>query len=194
MDLNRFLLTGRLVRDCELRYTQSNKAVANFVLAVGRRTNNNGEQETDFLDCVVWNKQAENLSRYTSKGSKVAVDGRLQKRSYQANDGSTRYVVEIVCESITFLDSKPQTDNTNQQVQTRQNSQQYGYNQQQPNNEIYQPQYQSSNQQVIESFNQQQDKTILSNEDFANFGKNMDAKEDDEPFGNYQDDLSDLPF
>lgn len=105
--LNRVVLVGRLTRDPELRYTPNTGiAVATFTLAVDRNfTNRQGEREADFIPIVVWRKPAENCANYLGKGSMVAVDGRLQVRSYE-QDGQRRYVTEVVAEDVRFLDSK----------------------------------------------------------------------------------------
>ena len=102
--LNRIILIGRLTREPELRYTASGLAVANFTLAVDRRVSKDREKETDFIDIVVWQKQAEICANYLGKGRMVAVDGRLQIRSYDDNQGIRRKVAEVVAESVRFLD------------------------------------------------------------------------------------------
>ena len=104
--LNRVVLIGRLTRDVELRYTTSGTAVANFTLAVDRRQGKDQEKATDFIDIVVWSKQAENCAQYIGKGSLVAVEGRLQIRGYSAADGTKRKVAEVVAESVQFLDKR----------------------------------------------------------------------------------------
>ncbi len=107
--MNKVFLIGRLVRDPELRYTSSNIPVATFSLAVNRNfTGQNGERETDFINIAVWRKQAENLQKYCSKGSQIAIDGRIQVRDYEDQNGQKRYVTEVVAESIQFLDTKKQ--------------------------------------------------------------------------------------
>jgi len=99
-------LIGRLTRDPELKYIPSGTPVATFTLAVNRPfTNKMGEREADFVPIVVWRKQAENCANYLSKGSLVAVDGRLQVRSYE-QDGQRRYVTEVVAEDVRFLDGR----------------------------------------------------------------------------------------
>ncbi|HOB34766.1 MAG: single-stranded DNA-binding protein [Firmicutes bacterium] len=104
--LNRVILIGRLTRDPELKYIPSGTPVATFTLAVNRPfTNKMGEREADFVPIVVWRKQAENCANYLSKGSLVAVDGRLQVRSYE-QDGQRRYVTEVVAEDVRFLDGR----------------------------------------------------------------------------------------
>ena len=105
--MNKVFLIGRLTKDPELRYTSTNTAAASFTIAVNRNfTNQNGEREADFINIVVWRKQAENVKQYLTKGSQVAIDGRIQTRSYDANDGSKRYVTEVVADEVTFLGSR----------------------------------------------------------------------------------------
>lgn len=105
--LNRILLIGRLTKDPELRYTPNGVAVASFTLAVDRsRKNAQGEKETDFIPIIVWQKQAENCANYIGKGSLVAVDGRLQVRTYDGKDGQRRWVTEVVAETVRFLDKR----------------------------------------------------------------------------------------
>ncbi len=102
--LNKVILIGRLTREPELRYTPSGTAVAKFTLAVDRRQAKDRERETDFIDIVVWQKQAENCANYLGKGRLVAVDGRLQVRSYEDNQGIRRKAAEVVAENVRFLD------------------------------------------------------------------------------------------
>lgn len=103
--LNRVILIGRLTRDPEVRYTSSNIPVANFTLAVDRsRKNAQGERETDFIDIVLWQKLAELAKQYLTKGRLIAVDGRLQVRTWQTKEGDNRKTYEVVAESFNFLD------------------------------------------------------------------------------------------
>lgn len=103
--LNRVILIGRLAQDPELRYTTSGVAVANFSLAVERPyTSQAGEREVDFIDIVTWRKLAETCANNLQKGRLVAVQGRLQVRSYEANDGTRRRVAEVVADEVRFLD------------------------------------------------------------------------------------------
>lgn len=105
--MNRIFLIGRLTRDPELRYVPSGQPVANFTLAVDRPfKNSQGERDTDFIDIVAWRKSAELATQYLSKGRLVAVEGRLQIRSYEAQDGTRRKVAEVVTDRIQFLDRK----------------------------------------------------------------------------------------
>ncbi len=105
--LNRVILIGRLTRDPELRYVPSGQPVASFTLAVDRPfTNQAGERETDFIDIVAWRKLADQVSQHLSKGRLVAVEGRLQIRSYETQAGQKRKVAEIVADAVRFLDRK----------------------------------------------------------------------------------------
>lgn len=107
--LNRIVLVGRLAKDPELRYTPSGKAVASFTVAVGRRfANQQGERETDFIDTVVWGKLAETVANHLQKGRMVGVEGRLQIRSYETQDGQKRRVAEVIADNVSFLD-KPKS-------------------------------------------------------------------------------------
>lgn len=103
--LNRVVLIGRLVRDPELRYTPSGAAVANFTIAVDRPfTNKQGTKETDFIDIVSWQKLAETVANNLGKGRLVAVEGRLQVRSYETQEGQKRKAAEVVADNVRFLD------------------------------------------------------------------------------------------
>ncbi|EAD4693070.1 single-stranded DNA-binding protein [Listeria monocytogenes] len=105
--MNRVVLVGRLTKDPDLRYTPAGAAVATFTLAVNRTfTNQQGEREADFINCVVWRKPAENVANFLKKGSLAGVDGRVQTRNYEGNDGKRVYVTEIVAESVQFLEPK----------------------------------------------------------------------------------------
>ncbi len=108
---NRVILIGRLTKDPELRYTTNGVAVATFTLAVNRNYKNaQGEKETDFIPCVAFRQLAELCANYLSKGKLAALEGRLQIRSYEAQDGQKRYVTEIVADDVRFLSPK---DNNN---------------------------------------------------------------------------------
>lgn len=103
--MNRIILIGRLVRDVELRYTRNGLPVGRFTLAVDRPfTTQDGERETDFIDIVVWRKQAENCAQFLGKGRLVAVEGRLQIRSYDDQNGIRRKAAEVVADQVKFLD------------------------------------------------------------------------------------------
>lgn len=105
--MNKAILIGRLTKDPELRTTPTGRNVCQFSVAVSRNfTNANGEREADFINCVVWDKQAKNLVKYQKKGNQIAVEGRIQTRNYDDKDGKKVYVTEILASNISFLDSK----------------------------------------------------------------------------------------
>jgi single-strand DNA-binding protein len=105
--MNRVILVGRLTKDPDLKYTANSVAVATFTLAVNRPfTKEGGEREADFINCVVWRKPAENVANYLKKGSLAGVDGRIQTRNYEGQDGKRVYVTEVQAESVQFLDTK----------------------------------------------------------------------------------------
>ncbi|PHV56360.1 single-stranded DNA-binding protein [Streptococcus macedonicus] len=105
--INNVVLVGRMTRDAELRYTPSNQAVATFTLAVNRNfKNQNGEREADFINCVIWRQQAENLSNWAKKGTLIGVTGRIQTRNYENQQGQRVYVTEIVADDFQILESR----------------------------------------------------------------------------------------
>lgn len=114
--INRVVLVGRLTKDPEFRTTPSGVDVATFTLAVNRNfKSKNGEQQADFINCVVFRKQAENVNNYLNKGSLAGIDGRLQSRSYENKEGQRVFVTEVVCDSVQFLEPKnTQASNNNQ--------------------------------------------------------------------------------
>lgn len=110
--MNTVQLVGRLTRDIELKFTASGTATGSFNLAVNRNfTNQQGEREADFINCVIWRKAAENLANWTRKGSLIAIDGRLQTRSYDNKHGQKVYVTEVVVNNFDLLESKETTNN-----------------------------------------------------------------------------------
>nr|WP_120229079.1 single-stranded DNA-binding protein [Listeria monocytogenes] len=159
--MNRVVLVGRLTKDPDLRYTPAGAAVATFTLAVNRTfTNQQGEREADFINCVVWRKPAENVANFLKKGSLTGVDGRVQTRNYEGNDGKRVYVTEIVAESVQFLEPKQNavegsTPNNNQNEASYSNNNKNGS-------------YRASSSQNSDSF--------------ANEGKPIDISDDDLPF------------
>ncbi|MFA1819651.1 single-stranded DNA-binding protein [Virgibacillus oceani] len=170
--LNRVVLVGRLTRDPDLRYTANGTAVANFTVASDRPfTNQQGERETDFVNCVTWRRQAENLANYMKKGSMIGVDGRVQTRRYDNQEGKTVFVTEILAENIQFLESKGSSQNRGGEEPSgfQQNRNQ---NQYQPN----QNQNQSQNQNQNPSQNQNQENP------FSSSGDPIDISDDDLPF------------
>lgn len=111
--MNKTILVGNLTKDPELTTTNNGIAVCRFTLAVSRRfIGANGERETDFLNIVVWRSQAENCNKYLKKGSKCAVVGSVQTRSYDAQDGTKRYITEIIADEVEFLSTKNKSEET----------------------------------------------------------------------------------
>lgn len=115
--MNKVVLIGRLTKDPELRFTPgSGKAVATFTVAVDRRFTRDGQKEADFIPIVVWGKQAESTANYMSKGKLIGIAGRIQTRSYEAKDGTKKYITEVVAEEVQFLEwgDKTQKGNNSQ--------------------------------------------------------------------------------
>lgn len=140
--INRAVVCGRLVRDPELRRTQNGTPVTSFTLAVNRTFKNaDGQQEADFLNCVAWNKTAEIVDQYCSKGNLVGVEGRLQSRSYQDNQGNNRTVVEIIADQVQFMQSK---DSSNHPAETMAQASKKYYGRNRVTNSIYPDQMGSS--------------------------------------------------
>lgn len=104
--INRVVLVGRLTKDPELRKTQNGTSVVSYTLAVSRRTQNPGQPEADFIGCVAWNKTADLMAQYLHKGSLIGVEGRIQTRNYDNQQGQRVYVTEVVTDSVQFLEPK----------------------------------------------------------------------------------------
>ena len=113
--MNKVFLIGRLSRDPELRHTTSGMPVCQINVAISRPVGQGKEPETDFINVVVWNKQAENVSKYLAKGRQIAIEGRIQTRNYDNNEGKRVYVTEVIASNVEFLGSaNDQTRNTQQ--------------------------------------------------------------------------------
>lgn len=154
--INRVILVGRLTKDPEFRTTPNGVDIANFTLAVNRNfTNAKGERDCDFINVVVFRKQAENVNNYLSKGRLAGVDGRIQSRSYENNEGKRVFVTEVVADNVQFLEPK---GNNNQQN----NQQNNGY------------------QQTGQA--QQNKQTPMGDNPFANANGPIDVSDDDLPF------------
>lgn len=170
--INRVVLVGRLTKEPEYRVTPSGVQVATFTLAINRTfTNQNGERQADFINCVVFRTPAENVNKYLNKGNLAGIEGRLQSRSYENNEGKRVYVTEVVCDSVQFLEPK----SNNQQQSNYQPSQ---YNQQQG---YHQQNYQQSNNYQQPQNNQYQAPQQQHNP-FTNANGPIDIKDDDLPF------------
>ena len=157
--MNKVILIGRLTKDPELRYTSSNVPTASFSLAVDRNfTNQNGEREADFINIVVWRKQAENCKNYLSKGSQVAVEGRIQTRNYDGQDGKKVYVTEVVADNVQFLGTRG-SNNSNAQVAFNDEATPYDFAQ-----------------------DAEPATTDVSSDPFADFGASIEISDDELPF------------
>lgn len=120
--LNRVVLTGRLTRDPELRYTGSGTAICSFTVAVDRQfRNQNGDRDADFISCVVWRKSAENFANFTHKGSLVGIDGRLSTRNYENNQGQRVYVTEVTVDNFALLEPRSSNQGNNGGFNNNQN-------------------------------------------------------------------------
>ena len=171
--MNRVVLVGRLTKDPELRYTPNGVPVATFTLAVNRTfSNQKGEREADFINCVIWRKPAENVANYLKKGSLAGVDGRIQTRNYEGQDGKRVYVTEVQAESVQFLE--PRSSSAGERNEGGSYGNQRSYN----NDNSYDNQFeQNSNQ------NQRNNNfTRVDDDPFANDGKTIDISDDDLPF------------
>ena len=158
--MNKVILIGRL------RYTGSNRAVTQITVAVNRTfTNQNGEREADFINVVIWDKQAENVAKYLTKGRLVAVEGRIQTRNYDNNEGKKVYVTEVVALSVQFLESKGSNTNVNNSSNPFDNMVDT------PN--TYAP---------IDEPSKQNETVDVSKDPFESFGQSIDLSDDDLPF------------
>jgi len=118
--MNKIILMGRLVRDPEVRYTNSGKVVCQFTLAVDRPySGQDGQREADFIPVVIWGKSAETAGNNVKKGQRLLVDGRLQIRSYDANDGNKRWVTEVIADHFEFVERKENVSNPQENVATK---------------------------------------------------------------------------
>ena len=171
--MNKVILIGRLTRDPELRTTAGNLSVATFSLAVSRpyTPQNGGDAGADFINCVVWRRQAENLARYCHKGSQIAVEGRIQSRNYTAQDGTKRYVTEVLVDNLTFLGSR--SDNQNSAVAAPQDN--FGGNN-------YPANFANDNNYTTPVDVANVPTTDISEDPFKDFGEEITLSDDDLPF------------
>ncbi|MCD2257153.1 single-stranded DNA-binding protein [Agrilactobacillus fermenti] len=167
--INRVVLVGRLTRDIELRYTNSGAAVASFTVAVNRQfTNASGEREADFINCVIWRKAAENFANFTKKGSLVGIDGRIQTRSYENQQGQRVYVTEVVVENFSLLEPR----STTERREDGSSSNNFSGNNHNTSNQNSQP----------SAGNNQKSNDTDMQDPFADNGQSIDISDDDLPF------------
>lgn len=175
--LNRVVLVGRLTKDPDLRYTSSGIAVATFTLAVNRTySNQQGEREADFINCVIWRKQAENVANFLKKGSLAGVDGRIQTRNYEGQDGRRVYVTEVLAESVQFLEPKGSSNSRGDFAGAG-----YGGGQSSPYDNPFGGNNQNQQRQPNNNNNRNQGYTRLDEDPFAQDGQ-IDISDDDLPF------------
>ena len=155
--LNRVILMGRITQNLELKTTASGISVTSFSIAVDRNYVKQGEErQTDFINIVCWRKQAEFVCRYFEKGSMIALEGQLQTRTYQAKDGSNRYVTEVVADSVSFTGEKREQSNNGYSQPQYQQPPQQSY-QQPPQPQYQTPQYQQQKMNGYNGYPQPQD-------------------------------------
>ncbi|MGN1358764.1 MAG: single-stranded DNA-binding protein [Bacilli bacterium] len=153
--MNKVFLIGRLSRDPELRHTTNGTAVCQINVAISRPVSQGKEPETDFINVTVWNKPAENVARYLSKGRQVAIEGRIQTRSYDNNEGKKVYVTEVIANNVEFLGS---ANDQNRAVQSAPNDNPFDVDM--PLSET----------------------TSVDNDPFASFGEKVEISDSDLPF------------
>lgn len=180
--MNRVVLVGRITRDPELKTSPNGVSFVSFSVAVNRQVPNaQGERVADFINCVAFNKQAENLARFIRKGGLIGVEGKLQSRTYQAQDGQNRYVVEVVCDSVTFLESRNSQSNSYNDYSS------YTSNYQAPQQTVNTPKpvYQAPvYQEPVQNTNVNESHSDSSRDDdpFKDVAKQFTISDDDLPF------------
>ena len=155
--MNKVFLIGRLSRDPELRHTTSGTAVCQINVAISRPVAAGSEPQTDFINVVVWNKQAENVARYLSKGRQIAIEGRIQTRNYDNNEGKRTYVTEVIASNVEFLGSANDTRTNNVVDNFNEN----------PFDSMEQP---------------TMDTASIDNDPFASFGEKVEISDNELPF------------
>lgn len=164
--MNQFNGIGRLVADPELRYTSQGHPVCQFRIAINRLTKNEGQQQTDFINCIAWRKTAESIANYMRKGSQIGISGNIQTGSYEGQDGRKVYTWEVNCNNVQFLDSRNAQEAPNNQSNTN-----------------YQVPQQNTAQGKYGANNQQQNYARADEDPFANSApNNYQVKEEDLPF------------
>lgn len=168
--MNKAILIGRLTRDPELRYTSSNRAVCQFTVAIDRPFTNqaNGQREADFINVVAWDKTGENVGKYMTKGRLIAVEGRIQTRNYDNNEGRKVYVTEVVASNVQFLESRNTASNNNASFN----------NMPEPPMEKTPYDFASGNNEV----SSKADTMDTETDPFASFGEQVEISDNDLPF------------
>ena len=154
--MNKVFLIGRLSRDPELRHTTSGTAVCQINVAISRPVSQGSEPQTDFINVVVWNKQAENVARYLSKGRQIAIEGRIQTRNYDNNEGKRTYVTEVIASNVEFLGSANDNNRTSTNTGFDENP--------------------------FDAMEPPMDTTSVDNDPFASFGEKVEISDNELPF------------
>ena len=173
--MNKAILIGRLTRDPELRYTSSNRAVCQFTVAIDRPFTNqsNGKREADFINVVAWDKTGENVGKYMTKGRLIAVEGRIQTRNYENNEGRRVYVTEVIASNVQFLESRNAQNNVED----------YSFNQMpEPPVEKTPYDFGGNEQSSPLNNNEQKESVELDKDPFASFGEQIEISDNDLPF------------
>ena len=174
--INNVVLVGRLTKDPELRYSSSNIPMVYFTIAVNRTfADQSGQRQADFISCVAFRKQAENMARFLGRGSLIGVEGRIQTRNYQGKDGNTVYVTEVVADRIQFLESKSSSNRQNNGF----DSMSFNQPQSQPSFNNNQNYYNNTNQNQGQANSAMQD-FINDSSSFSDFGENFPSNLDDD--------------
>ena len=154
--MNKVFLIGRLSRDPELRHTTSGTAVCQINVAISRPVAQGNEPQTDFINVVVWNRQAENVARYLSKGRQIAIEGRIQTRNYDNAEGKRTYVTEVIASNVEFLGSANDNNRTNTNTGFEENP--------------------------FDTMEPPMDTTSVDNDPFASFGEKVEISDNELPF------------
>ena len=154
--MNKVFLIGRLSRDPELRHTTSGTAVCQINVAISRPVTQGSEPQTDFINVVVWNRQAENVARYLSKGRQIAIEGRIQTRNYDNNEGKRTYVTEVIASNVEFLGSANDNNRANNNIGFDENP--------------------------FDAMEPMMDTTSVDNDPFASFGEKVEISDNELPF------------
>lgn len=167
--MNKAILIGRLTRDPELRYTSSNRAVCQFTVAIDRPFTNqaSGQREADFINVVAWDKTGENVGKYMTKGRLIAVEGRIQTRNYENNEGRRVYVTEVIANNVQFLESRNAQNTNNNSINSM------------PEPPMEKTPYDFANDNERNEVEQTMD---TENDPFASFGEQIEISDNDLPF------------
>ncbi len=184
--INNVVLVGRLTKDPELRFTGNGAAVATFTLAVNRNfTNQNGDREADFINCVIWRKPAETLANYAKKGTLLGVTGRIQTRNYENQQGQRVYVTEVVADNFQLLESRQQSEQRQQSgggYNNNSNAGNFGSSNSYSGGQTTGNSFDQNQNQSSQPFNGMPNFDRDTADPFSNSGTSIDISDDDLPF------------